>query len=301
MSKYQNLNLQDWERGFFELFDYSFDPALCGHDNMINASKSPNLKTQDLIEFATAVIKHERETGDEQGNKALLILQERSTDDVYYCAKELLNSDKPEERQLGATIFRESKLSQKNSSYHETILNLLYEKSQIEKDEEVLIWIVSAIGWIHTRISNEYLFVFTEHPLAGVRFAVAANWIRSCSADEPFPSEVANVAEKLCKDNNSDVRWYSYSNLVDISEEWGIDSCNTESIFNRLLCEGLSDEDSGVVQQAKLAIAHQKNKNLWSGNCNYDLMSYEDYLEQKNITFEKKSIDLEIAEAFYEK
>ena len=278
MSPFKQVNGNRRDRGFSPLFKFIFDDSFSLYDNLVRAARSPRLKTTDLIDFATAVIVHEWQGAERQGNLALLILQERDTPEVFRHIRSLIQSDQPEERLLAARVLRASRLSQVVSKYHDEALELLHQAAKIEADHDILCWLVAAIGWNHTYQTKPYLHAFVEHAEAKVRCGVAANWIQGCTEGSLFPEDIAHVAECMCHDTDADNRWYSFSNLVDIAKFWGLASGQNAPRFQALLCEGLSDTDLGVVKQARLAIAHQKHKQLWTGPDYGVLMPYEDYV-----------------------
>src|SRR3989338_3985102 len=95
------INPQKKDCGFRELFQLS-DQALGPHTNLVKTAQDLSIKTEDLVQFATEVIRYERSHPEsEHANPALLILQQRVTPEVLAQVRGLCKSTDPAERLLG--------------------------------------------------------------------------------------------------------------------------------------------------------------------------------------------------------
>lgn len=253
------INKNRPDSGFLEHFKLS---ELATHTALIAAANNASISTDALIQFALEGIRDEREGKEDVRNIALLLLQQRVTQEVFNTARDLCRQTDPAQRQLGAMILREFPGLDAEKPFKDDALHVLEEFVLNESDEEVLVWGLSAIGWQIDPQAVPLLLRFVDHPNARVRLVVANNLILSCKPDNPFPHEVAEAYKKLCVDSDEDIRWYSYATFSDIAEdaEWVFNQESQKQAFLALLLQGLEDGAPSVREQAQNAINFVNSK-----------------------------------------
>jgi hypothetical protein len=185
------------------------------HAATVEAANDSRLSIDFLLGRALAHIKTATDDRKDPLNYALLILQQRTTDEVYNRAIGLLQRDDPAKRMLGVQILREFPgLSAPHPHSPKTILALkvLIDK---EKDIEVLAWAISAVAWQRHPDGIETLLRFTNDRRVRIRKTVAWNLYMPFENEEALPTEITDAYLTLASDVCSDIRW---SVFYDIAE-----------------------------------------------------------------------------------
>jgi hypothetical protein len=116
------------------------------HKITVEAANDPSLPTTELIKKALKIVELER-SDIEVDNLALLVLQQRADKEVLRTAFSLLQSLNPVERQLGCQLLRElPSLDEAPYPHSSLAVEALKQMIANEKDEEVLIWALAAVG-----------------------------------------------------------------------------------------------------------------------------------------------------------
>lgn len=220
-------------------------PKHLTHAALVAIAQNEDISTDALIQEAL---------GEEP--RALLVLQQRVTREVFDAACDLCQAADPAKRQLGAKILREFPGLDFDKPFKDEALQALEALAMKETDESVLVWAVSAIGWQLDLRAIPLLLRFVDHPNDRVRFMVSSNLILNAEPDNPFPPEVAAAYQQLCFDPDEDVRWYAYANFADIAEDkaWVFHHESQQQDFLALLQRGCKDKSPGVREQAHKAL-----------------------------------------------
>jgi HEAT repeat protein len=187
------------------------------HESLLAQARDPRLTTPALLAQALEAVRQDRESDQYIHNPALLILQQRVTEEVFVAASALCMRPDPAERQLGVLILREFPGLGQPKPFAVCAIPVLERLVERETDELVLAFGVSAIGWQQHPQARPLLLRFLHHPDAALRQIVANN-LTNCDLTNPLPPESVKAYEHLCQDPDSDVRWYAHATLQELVE-----------------------------------------------------------------------------------
>lgn len=183
---------------------------------LYKAAEDTSLPTDFLIKKATEIIREERNSNEEIYNIPLLILQQRTCSEDFETVLLLLKDKDPAVRQLGAQILREyPSLNKAPYPYSPKIITHLIAMIENEKDEEVLSWALSAIGWQCHPDGVEYLLKYIDDERDFIRTVVGDNLTKVYNEDDEIDATIAEALLKLARDVYLDIRW---SVFYDIAE-----------------------------------------------------------------------------------
>lgn len=249
------INPQKKDCGFRELFLLS-DQALGPHQNLVKTAQDLSIKTEDLVQFATEVIRNERSHPEaELANYALLLLQRQVIPEVLSRVRDLCKSPDLAERVLGAKILREFPGLDFEKPFVAEALDILQKRVEEEQDPEIRDWNIAAICWQKDPLAIPLLIKFVDHSDKDMRRLIASNLIFNADQQNFFQPEIAKDYQKLCQDSYLETRWYAYSVLADALEEgWSISAPQQRSELDALLRIGLDDVDAEVRKEAERAL-----------------------------------------------
>ena len=187
------------------------------HERLLAQAQDPRLTTTALLAQALEAVRQDRESDQHIPNPALLILQQRVTEEVFAVASALCTRPDPAERHLGVLILREFPGLDHPKPFAVRALPVLERLVECETDDLVLFYGVSAIGWQHHPQARPLLLRFLHHPDAALRQLIADN-LTTCDLANPLPPESIQAYERLCQDPDSDVRWYAHATLQELVE-----------------------------------------------------------------------------------
>lgn len=184
---------------------------------LVAQARDPRLTTSALLAQALEAVRQDWESDQDIPNPALLILQQRVTEEVFAAASALCTRPDPAERHLGVLILREFPGLGRPKPFAVRALPVLERLVERETDELVLFFGVCAIGWQQHPLARPLLLRFLHHPDAALRRLVASN-LTTCDLTNPLPPESVRAYERLCQDPDDDVRWYAHATLQDLVE-----------------------------------------------------------------------------------
>jgi HEAT repeat protein len=187
------------------------------HERLVAQARDPRLTTSALLSQALEAVRQDRESDQDIHNPALLILQQRVTEEVFAAASALCTRPDPAERHLGVLILREFPGLGQHKPFAVRALSVLERLVERETDELVLSFGVCAIGWQQHPLARPLLLRFLHHPDSALRQIVANN-LTNCDLTNPLPPESVRAYEHLCQDPDDDVRWYAHAKLQDLVE-----------------------------------------------------------------------------------
>jgi HEAT repeat protein len=232
----------------------------------VEAKQNDPRSTEELIGLAL-VAKDEEAMWEPVG-----VLWYRPNPEVLTISKQLLESDDPNRRELGALI-----LSQGGKLDHvspDDSLALLIPLLEQEEDPDVLATIGYALGQIGDRRAIKPLIQLKQHPNADVRLGVVQGlWGQRAR-------EAIATLIKLSRDPNSKVRDWATFGLGTMVET------DTPRVL-AALWERVSDEDPGVRGEALVGLARRGDPRV------VDLLVQQ--LEQLEETVNQHIIDAAIA------
>jgi hypothetical protein len=117
---------------------------------------------------------------------------------------------------------------------------------EIEQDEEVFTWALSAIGWQCHQVGTEVLWRFVDDKRASVRHIVADSLLMAYGADREIPDSVASALLSLAKDTDSDIRWSVFYDLAEFPDLFKA----YRDAFKQAAHSAKQDPDRGVREQA---------------------------------------------------
>jgi hypothetical protein len=217
---------------------------------LVKPPADARLTTAYLIGCATRCIRKERASGAYVPNAALLVLQHRADDEVLEAALRLLRHSDAAARQLGALILREFPgLDLASYSHAHRAIEHLERMIATERDDDVLEWALSAIGWQKHPAATAVLLRFVDDPRASVRYKVANN-LYMAFADIQLPAAVAQVLLRFAQDPDRDIRW---SVFYDVAEHPQLFEAH-RAAFLAAAQAALRDDDTHVREQARRAV-----------------------------------------------
>lgn len=141
-------------------------------------------------------------------NFPLLILQQRVEEETLQTALHLLQEREPASRILAAQVLRELPgLEDAPQPHSEEVLQRLQEAAQVEAEEEVLAWLLAAIGWQRLPDSTEFLLRYVGHSALAIRLIVADNLLMGGSTPEDVTPAWQEGVMTLLRDPDEDVQW----------------------------------------------------------------------------------------------
>lgn len=175
----------------------------------------------------------------------LVALHQRPVREVFERAAALVNDGDATRRILGVRILRELGEQQPDGCRPFTgeTIPLLRDQLRRESEPDVLLWIVSALGFHCARETLPEIAALARHPDARVRFHVAANLTRLVDL-RAVDSAAADALIRLCRDDDADTRYYA---LYAATRE--IAGMNVEQVTT-LTAELMSDPDDQISTMA---------------------------------------------------
>jgi HEAT repeat protein len=178
-------------------------------------------------------------SGEEPGrNEDLEFLIETPTRAVFESAEALCHSSVPNERLLGVRIIGE--LGRPSMPFSESSSALLVDMVQIETDDKLLSWEISALGNQGRARALNTLIAFVGHSDSEVRYALAGAISRSAT-ESGLDVESSLALEELARDPDTEVRFSAIFELANWYSE-GHDEAGIVSILAR----ARSDRDSRI-------------------------------------------------------
>jgi HEAT repeat protein len=169
------------------------------------------------------------------------VIANASETDLWPVGIQEIRSEDARRRILGIRLIRELK------QYKEDAATELAGMLAIEKDPEVVYWIVGAFGFLKSDLVTDRLHALANHPMPGVRYNVATA-LANCASSE-LPSESVDVLITLARDENAEVR---FSAVFELGWSWKIN--HDPRIESALRAAILTDDDRLVVRAAEAAI-----------------------------------------------
>jgi HEAT repeat protein len=196
-----------------------------------------NLTTKVLIEAAY------KEENEDDFWEMILDLSSRASDTELAASLDLIKSDDPIYRQIGAQIL--SRLDPGKKTYHEQAIEALIPLLS-DKDEDVIE--VAAFGLGHRRDTRNvpHLLKFIEHPNPNIRHGVV---MALTGLEDPA---ALDALIKLSADSDYDTRnWATFG----LGQQCDVDTPE----IRKALRERLSDEDSEKRGEALIGLAKRKD------------------------------------------
>jgi hypothetical protein len=182
------------------------------HEDVLKAKNDPLLPTEKLIELCKELIEAEKNE-EEYDNFPLLILHQRANEYTLKKSIQLVQSSNSIDRELGCRILQEfPRLDDAPTQFSVEIIENLKALLLNEKDEDILLWALSAIAWQCHPKGVEILLKMQSDPGEQVRYIVANNLLIS---NQVVSDEIANAFIKFTKDPSEEV---SSSVFYDIAE-----------------------------------------------------------------------------------
>jgi HEAT repeat protein len=152
---------------------------------------------------------------------------------IFDAAAELLGDPRTDRRMLGARILREIKTNRAEAG------RLVHEQIGRESDNDVLLWLVSALAFLQYRPALQTLASLVHHSDPEIRYKVASalSWAVGSEPDEPTTSSLLELAN----DPAPDVR---FSALFELAE-WRV-AGNRDTRIETSLREHATDDDERV-------------------------------------------------------
>jgi hypothetical protein len=172
--------------------------------------------TAELLTAALALVEQERAGEVEVINPPLAFLVERTDQEIIEAGFDLLASEVPAKRQLGASILKETPGLQYAPHPHSArlvkTLRLLVAQ---ESDLEVLWNLLSAVGWQLLPEGMDILLSQIEHENCGVRWRVANKLLMLCPESREMPKAMAQAFLRLARDPDEDIRWSVFYDMAE--------------------------------------------------------------------------------------
>ena len=221
---------------FLELLQcyfHKYGESRPSHPVLIEAASDYGMATLDLVKLAQEFVREKREdsqanensqeiaipswTRSSEINFPLLILQQRVNRETIEAAFNLLLLAEPEGRQLGVQILREFQTPDTAPRAHsQEIVNHLQQMLEVEKDELVLAWALSAIGWQCLPEGTRALLPFVGHEDEAIRLVVADNILNGFIVSKEISQPALDGIVRLIQDDCPEVQW---SILYDMAEQ----------------------------------------------------------------------------------
>ncbi len=196
--------------------------------------------TKELIEAAY------KEENEDDFWEMILDLSSRASDTELAASLDLIKSDDPIYRQIGAQII--SRLDPGKKTYHEQAIEALIPLLS-DKNEDVIE--VAAFGLGHRQDTRNipHLLKLIDHPNANIRHGVVMGL---SGLDD---TAAANALIKLCSDSDYDTRnWATFG----LGAHCDIDTPE----IRKALRERLSDEDCEIRGEALIGLAKRKDSQV---------------------------------------
>jgi HEAT repeat protein len=198
---------------------------------------------EELIKLARA----RTDEGDDPGWDAIAVLHARGTRDIFDAACQLLRSEIPSEREVGADILGQLGIPER--TFPEETLRILLALLEQEQDVGVLQSIAVALGHLHDGRAVEPLLKLKRHPDTNVRHAL----VFALGGHEDELAIAALI--ELSSDESAIVRdWATFGlgSLIDM---------DTPEIRDALVAR-LDDEDVGARDEALVGLASRKDQRV---------------------------------------
>jgi HEAT repeat protein len=206
--------------------------------------ESLSLTLSARLEEALLRQRSELETDYATTNLPLTSLIDDSTDpQVFRAAADLLADPRVDRRILGARILREIKTNRAEAG------RLVHEQIGRESDEDVLLWLVSALVFLQYRPALETLASLVHHLDPEIRYTVASA-LSSTAWPEPDERTTSGLLE-MTHDPSPDVR---FSALFELAE-WRV-AGNRDTRIGTALREHLAYDDPRVRRAVGDALKH---------------------------------------------
>lgn len=199
-----------------------------------------------LIRDALNVQEREARNRRSQKNPALETLIDSGSLEVFQAAEELCKSSDRNEKLLGIRILRE--LGRPDRPFSESIVDTIGGLIRTERDDEILSWEVSALGYQRTPRALPILWPLTSHSGATVREEVATAISKSSSESGPDDTSIEALIH-LAQDSNTEVR---FSSLFELASWWN--NGNKNPRMEAALREAMHDPDSRIVHTVRAAL-----------------------------------------------
>ena len=237
------------------------------HPVLIEAACDCSLPTLGLVGLAQEFVIDEREnsqvsestqeiatpawTRRDEVNFPLLILQQRVNHETIEVAFNLLLLPEPEGRQLGVQVLRELRsLDVAPHAHSQEIVTHIQRMIVVEKDELVLAWALSAIGWQCLPEGTEVLLPYISHRNKSIRHVVADNILMGVNDCSEISQPILDGVVELIQDDCPGVQW---AILYEIAEQPALFTSNAEMIKQAALVASFGGTER-VNEEARRAL-----------------------------------------------
>jgi len=197
------------------------------HQALLKIAEDRSLASEDLFALARADVQREMDAeSDESGKEIpsslfmpswvnpyffsfpLVILQQRVEEATLQTAFALLEEKDPASRILAAKVLRELPgLDDAPQPHSQEVVERLQIAARAESNDEVLHWLLAAIGWQCLPASTEFLLNYVEHPAWTIRLVVSDNLLMGGSAAEDVTPSWQRAVMTFLRDEDEDVQW----------------------------------------------------------------------------------------------
>lgn len=161
------------------------------------------------------------------------LIDDSNDPQILHAAAELLGDPRSDRRMLGARILREIKTNRSEAG------RLVLERVGRESDDDVLLWLVSALAFLEYRPALQTLASLVHHSDPEIRYKVASalSWTAGSEPDKQTTSSLLEMTH----DPSPDVR---FSALYELAA-WRV-AGNHDTRIETALRKHLEDDDQRV-------------------------------------------------------
>ncbi|MCB1592076.1 MAG: HEAT repeat domain-containing protein, partial [Alphaproteobacteria bacterium] len=209
-------------------------------EEISHMTRYKNLTTKELIEAAY------KEQNDDDFWEMIVDLHCRGSDTELHASLDLIKSDDPISRQIGAQII--SQLDPGKQTYHEQAIKALIPLLE-DKNEDVIEVAAFGLGHRQDKRNISHLLKVVDHPNANIRHGVVMGLSRI-----EDPAAISGLI-KLSADSDYDTRnWATFG----LGSQCDMDTPE----IRKALRERLSDEDPEIRGEALIGLAKRKDSQV---------------------------------------